>query len=280
MEQYLSDLLSVFRRNPATLIGLVIVVFISVLSIIAPLVAPFDPEEPNSAFRLLPPSSKFWFGTDVNGFDIFSRTIYAPRLDLVIAIAATSLSIIIGTPLGMVAGFYSRVVSDVIMRLADILQAFPTLILALALVSATSQGITTVIYVIAILNAPIYLRLIRAQVLSLREALFVEAAKAAGNPDWRILWRHMLPSAVPPVLIQSAINVGWAILLTASLAFLGIGISPPTPEWGSMINIGARNMITGQWWVAFFPGLVMGVCILGFNLLAEAFQEALDPTQA
>ena len=139
---------------------------------------------------------------------------------------------------------------------------------------------TNIIIVIAIINAPIYLRLIRSQVLFLREATFVEAAVSLGYSDRRIMLRHILPSSLPPVLIQASINVGWAILLTGGLAFLGVGIQPPTPEWGSMINIGARNMITGEWWVALFPGLFMAATMLGFNLVAEALQEAIDPTEA
>ncbi len=280
MEQYLRDIVFVFRKSPPAMLGLFILVAIVALGVVAPWVAPFDPETPSATTRLLPPNSEHWFGTDTSGFDIFSRTIYAPRVDLIIAISGTALAIALGIPLGLSAGFYGEFVSNVIMRLADVIQAFPTFILALALVAASGAGMTNIIIVIAIINAPIYLRLIRSQVLFLREATFVEAAVSLGYSDRRIMLRHILPSSLPPVLIQASINVGWAILLTGGLAFLGVGIQPPTPEWGSMINIGARNMITGEWWVALFPGLFMAAAMLGFNLVAEALQEAIDPTEA
>ena len=279
MDQYAQDLLFVFRNNRPALVGLVIVVSVTILALISPLIVPFDPEEPNPADRLQEPSSKHWLGTDQNGFDILSRTIYAPRIDLLIAVSGTLLAIALGVIPGLLAGFYGGRISDLIMRAADVLQAFPVLILALLLVAASGGGILNVIFVIGILNAVNYLRLIRSQVLSLRESTFVEAATSVGNSNWRIVSRHILPSAIPPVLTQSAINIGYAIGVVGALAFIGIGVPPGTAEWGVMINIGSRTIISGQWWVALFPGIAMAITILGFNLIAEALQETLNPNQ-
>lgn len=288
MDQYARDLLFVFRNNRPALVGLVIVVLIALLALLAPVIAPFGPEEPTRVSsgpatgridRLEAPSSTHWLGTDQNGFDIFSRIIYAPRVDLLIAVSGTLLAIGLGTVPGLLAGFYGGRISDLIMRVSDVFQAFPLLILALLLVSATGGGIVNVIFVIGLLNAPIYLRLIRSQVLSLRETTFVEAATSVGNSNWRIVSRHVLPSAIPPVLTQSAVNIGFAIGVVGALAFIGVGVPPATAEWGVMINIGSRTIISGQWWGALFPGIAMAITILGFNLIAEALQEALNPSQ-
>jgi peptide/nickel transport system permease protein len=247
--------------------------------ITAPWLAPFAPEEASPAASLRPPDARHWFGTDKNGMDILSRVLYAPRIDLSIAVLSTAIALVIGIALGLVAGYYRGAATEVIMRSADILQSFPAFILAMALVAASGQNVASVVYVIAFVNAPVYLRLVRSQVLSLRESPFVEAARCIGNPDGRLLLRHVLPNSLAPIIIQSCVNVSWAILLLGGLAFVGIGIRPPTPEWGSMVSLGAPYMLTGQWWVAFFPGLAIMVTVLGFNLLADGLQDALDPRQ-
>lgn len=259
--------------------GVLIVVVVSIAGITAPWVAPWPPEEANAAASLRPPDALHWFGTDKNGMDIFTRLIYAPRIDLSIAVLSTLIALVVGVALGLVAGYYRGHASEAIMRVADILQSFPAFVLAMALVAATGQNLASVVYVLAFVNAPVYLRLVRSQVLSLRESQFVEAARCIGNTDGRLLLRHILPNALAPIIIQSCVNISWAILLLGGLAFVGIGIRPPTPEWGSMVSLGAPYMLTGQWWVAFFPGLAIMLTVLGFNFLADGLQDLLDPRQ-
>ena len=183
---------------------------------------------------------------------------------------------LLGMPLGLVAGYSNERISDLIMRPSDIFQAFPVFILALGLVVALGQSIFNIILVIGIVNAPIFVRLMRSQVLTLREEPFIEAAKAVGNPTSRLLWRHLLPHTVGPLIAQSGVTTGWAILIVAGLAFLGVGIRVPTPEWGSMVGIGAGNIITGEWWISVFPGLAIFLTVMAFNLVADGIQDLLE----
>jgi peptide/nickel transport system permease protein len=259
--------------------GVLIVLIVSIAGICAPWIAPWPPEEANPAASLRPPDASHWFGTDKNGMDIFTRLIYAPRIDVSIALLSALIALVVGVSLGLVAGYYRGLASEAIMRSADILQSFPAFVLAMALVAATGQNLASVVYVMAFVNAPVYLRLMRSKVLSLRESQFVEAARCIGNTDGRLLLRHILPNALAPIIIQSCVNISWAILLLGGLAFVGIGIRPPTPEWGSMVSLGAPYMLTGQWWVAFFPGLAIMLTVLGFNFLADGLQDLLDPRQ-
>jgi peptide/nickel transport system permease protein len=224
-------------------------------------------------------------GTDVSGMDIFSRVIYSGRIDLTIALFGTLFSLLIGSPLGLIAGYFSGTkgvwgwISEGIMRSADVLQAFPVFVLAIGLVAALGQSVRNVIFAIAFVNAPIYLRLLRTQALSLRERRFVEAARVAGNSELRIVFRHILPNAAAPAIVQLSVTMGWAVLLTAGLSFVGAGVEVPTPEWGSMIAVGAQNMITGQWWPALFPGIAIALTVLGFALVGDSLEFMLDPVR-
>ena len=265
------------RRQPTILVSLAVLTAICVSGILAPWIAPFDPETTNPEALLQSPNRNHWLGTDNTGMDILSRLLHAPRIDMFVATAATALGVVIGTPFGFVAGYYRERVSDIIMRFADVIMAFPTFILALGFVAAMGQGLVNVIMVIGIVSAPIYVRLLRSQVLSLREEPFVEAAKAVGNPDWRIFKRYLVPHAMGPLITQACINFGWAILITSGLAFLGVGIRVPTPEWGSMVKVGAGYMITGQWWISFFPGIAIVLTVMAFNFLAEGVRDLLEP---
>jgi len=242
----------------------------------APLIAPYDPVTPTSEFRS-PPSRQHLFGTDPSGLDVFSRTIYAARTDLVIGLTGTLLSMLVGIPLGLVVGYYRGWAVSLILRLADLLQAFPVFVLAMAIVAVAGASATNVILVIGLLNSPVYIRLVRSEVLTFRERPVMEAAKCVGNSNARILRHYLFPNNIEAALVQASVNVGWAILLTASLSFIGAGVPVPTPEWGSMVSIGAAMMITGEWWAAFFPGVAIGFCVLGFALFGDAIRVLVNP---
>lgn len=263
---------------PELLIGLIIIGIVIFLAIFAPFLAPFDPEETHAGDQLQPPNSKYWLGTDNTGMDILSRSIYAPRIDLTIAITATFLSIVIGVPIGLMAGYYTNILCETAMRIADLLQSFPVFILGMALVVLTGQRIENVIAALAIINAPVYARLTRAQAVYLTERLFVEAARASGSSNRVIIFRHLLPNSLGPVFAQSSVTVGFAILLTAGLSFVGAGVRIPTPEWGSMIAIGAPSLMEGgKWWPSVFPGLVLSVTVMGFGMVGDSLAQITDP---
>lgn len=273
------------RVRPRFVLGYAIVLTAILGGVLAPLVTAYSPIEAASSQFLEPPSWRHLFGTDAVGMDIFSRTIYAPRIDLTIAIAGTLISAVVGSMVGALVGYFStgrgiRVwLSYAVMRAADVLQAFPVFVFAIALVASFGQSIQTVVLAIAFVNAPIYLRLMRAQVMAIREMRYVEASLVAGLSDVRTIWRHIVPNAMSPVLAQLSINIGWAILLTAGLSFIGAGVRAPTPEWGSMIAMGFQNVVTGQWWPSVFPGLALAITVFGFSLIGLSIEVFADPVK-
>lgn len=254
------------------------------LAAFGPLLAPFSTVNADPTQRLMPPSAKHLFGTDENGIDVLSRLLAAPRTDVTIALVATALSVAIGAGLGVFAGFFEgstrrwlHWASEIGLRFLDILQAFPVFILAMVLVAVRGTGPMNVLFAVAFVNFPVFLRLVRSEVLSLRERPFAEAARAIGNSDFGVCFRHLLPNAWPNVLVQVSVTVGFAILLTAGLSFVGAGVSPPTPELGSMIASGAKFMILGQWWVVMFPGLMLGIIVFIFAMMGEILGRLLEP---
>jgi peptide/nickel transport system permease protein len=270
------------KNNFGFAVGYAIVLVVVLFAIFAPLVSPYSPTKATTdVFK--PPSVEHWCGTDRSGMDVFTRMIYAPRVDLFVAFCATVLSMLVGVPLGVIAGYYSDrggffgFFSDLVMRAADILQAFPVFVLAIALAIVVGQNIFNLIYVIAFLTSPIYLRLVRAETLSIRERPFIEAARVSGENDFGILARYLLPNVMPPAYVQMSTNIGMAIILTAGVSFIGAGVRMPTPEWGLMVSTGAPNMMTGEWWIAIFPGLMMGLAVLGFALIGDSIAFMLDP---
>jgi peptide/nickel transport system permease protein len=273
------------RARPRFAAGYLIVAAVVLLAVLAPLVAPYDPIVTDSASFLEPPSWRHLFGTDAVGMDIFSRTIFAPRIDLTIAVTATLLSASVGTLIGAYVGFYSHErglhagLGYGIMRAADVLQAFPVFVFAVALVASLGQSLQTVIIAIAFVNTPIYLRLMRAQVMAIRSMRYVEAAQVAGLSDWATIRRHVIPNSMGPVLAQMTINIGWSVLITAALSFIGAGVRPPTPEWGSMIAMGFQNMVTGEWWPSLFPGLALSITVFGFSLVGSSIEVLTDPAK-
>lgn len=267
------------RTQPSAVVGIVIVAIALLLAALGPSLAPFDPETAMPGEQLLPPSFQHLMGTDDNGMDVFSRVIASPRTDLTIAVLGTVGAILAGIPLGLIAGYYRGPVSEVLMRVSDIIQSFPVFILGMALVVVTGQEIRNVVYVVAVINCPIYVRLVRSQVLFLRERPFIEAARAIGGGDSWIIRQHILANAIGPVVANASVTVGWAILLTAGLSFIGAGVRVPTPEWGSMIAVGAKNVYTGEWWPSVFPGIALAFTVLGFALLGDAMVHVTDRTR-
>ncbi len=277
--------LSVLRARPSFALGYAIVAVICLCAIFAPLIAPYDPVKADPANFLKPPSWSHIMGTDATGMDIFSRIIYAPRIDLAIALAGTLISAVLGSLLGAAAGYYQTrrgiwsFAAGFIMRASDVLQAFPVFVFAIAVVAVLGQSLYSVVIAVAFVNTPIYLRLMRSQVLSVRRMRYVEAAYVAGVSDRAILMRHVIPNSLAPVLAQLSVNIGWAILLTAGLSFIGAGVEAPTPEWGSMIAMGYQNVITGHWWPSIFPGLALAITVFGFALIGSSVEVLADPSR-
>ena len=255
------------------------------LAIVGPSIVPYSPTVGVPGDQLLPPSSTYWFGTDSNGMDIFSRVIAAYRTDLLIALTGAMLALAIGAPLGVFAGFFdgksgaNGTISMLVLRYMDVFQALPVFVLALFLVAALGPSFFNLVLVIVVANLPINLRLARAETLALREKSFVEAARASGSSEVRIAFVHLLPNAMTQVVALISVVMGFGILLTAGLSFVGAGLRVPTPEWGLMILIGAPQMITGQWWASFFPGLLMAITIFGFSMFGQAITALFDPLE-
>ena len=277
--------LAVLRRRPLFAVGYILIGTIIVLAILAPVIAPFDPIKADPANYLKPPGWPYVMGTDATGMDIFSRVIHAPRVDLTIALIGTLTSAVIGVALGVVAGFYESAggwrafASGFVMRAADVLQAFPVFVFAVAVVAVLGQSIQSIVLAIAFVNAPIYLRLMRSQTLSIRRLRFVEAAYICGTSDLKIMLRHVIPNAIAPVLAQLSVNIGWAVIITSALSFIGAGVEAPTPEWGSMISMGAQSIVTGHWWPSIFPGLALAVTVFGFSLIGSSVEVLSDPAR-
>lgn len=267
-------------RRPAAVIGFGILAIQIILIAFAPFISPYSPTEANPLVSLQPPSSEHWFGTDVTGMDVFSRVVYATRINLLISVLSVAAAFVIGVPLGLLIGYYRGFTSSFAMRIFDFVQAFPIFVLGMALVSVMGQEISNVSIVLAILFVPIFARLIRAEVLSLRERPFVAAARCSGASDGHIMFWHLLPNAMMPAMVQVSISVGMAILLTAGLSFIGAGVRMPTPEWGLMVASGAQQMILGVWWVSLFPGLAIVFSVLSFALVGDVVRDLLDPSKS
>jgi peptide/nickel transport system permease protein len=278
-------LAAVLRTRPAFALGYAIVVGVIVIALLAPWIVPYGPMAADPNVYLLPPGPGHLLGTDGTGMDILSRVLYAPRVDLAIAVLGTLISAAIGSCIGAIVGYYEgertwrRAVSTAVMRAADVLQAFPVFVFAIALVAVFGQSLQSIIIAIAFVNTPIYLRLMRTQVLAIRRYRYIEAAYVAGASDLSILARHVIPNAIAPALAQLSVNIGWAILLTAGLSFVGAGVVAPTPEWGSMIAMGFQNVVTGQWWPSVFPGIALGLTVFGFALVGASVEVLADPVR-
>jgi peptide/nickel transport system permease protein len=267
----------VLGENPVTAGAFVLFSAFVLLALIGPSIAPYDPLASDTAISMQAPSSAHWFGTDHLGRDILSRVIVATRLDFGIATSAVALSFAIGSFFGCLAGYYGGWWDRIIGRVSDTIMAFPLFVLAMGIVAALGNTVFNIVLATAIINLPFYIRVSRAEINVLRNAGFVEAARLSGNSDARILGLHLFPNVLPPMMVQISLNMGWAILNAAGLSFIGLGVTPPTPEWGIMVAEGATYIISGEWWVALFPGAILMIAVFCFNLLGDGLRDIIDP---
>jgi peptide/nickel transport system permease protein len=265
------------RDNPTTALAFALFALLLVVAVFGPLIAPYDPLAVDAAQSLKPPSAQHWFGTDQQGRDLFSRVLVATRLDLAISVMAVALSFTVGTAIGGAAGYWGGWPDRIIGRLVDTVMAFPLFVLAMGIVAVLGNTLANIIYATAIVNLPFYARMARTEVNVRLDSGFVEAARMGGNGDLRLLLAVLLPNVLPPMMVQVSLNMGWAILNAAGLSFIGLGVRPPTPEWGIMVSEGAGFMISGEWWVAFFPGAALILAVIAFNLMGDGLRDLLDP---
>ena len=267
----------VLAENPVTLLAAALFALFVLAALFGPQLVPYDPLASDAGAALQPPNAAHWFGTDAIGRDIFSRVVVATRLDLGIALAAVAASFVLGMPLGLAAGFFGGWWDRIVSRLSDTIMAFPLFVLAMGIVAALGNTVANIVLATAIINLPFYVRVARAEANVRRGASYIEAARLAGNGDARLLAVHLFPNALPPAMVQVSLNMGWAILNAAGLSFIGLGVRPPQPEWGILVAEGAQFMVSGEWWVSFFPGLALMLAVFTFNLLGDALRDIFDP---
>lgn len=265
-----------FRKNRGAVLGAIIILITIITAIVAPHIAPYDPYEQNWRNRMDPPSSEHWLGTDQHGRDQLSRIIYGSRLSLTIGLISVAIGLLGGGFLGLIAGYYGGVLENIIMRVMDIMMAFPGVLLALALVAALGPGLFNVMIAVGIWSIPLFARLVRGTVLSVKENDFIQGARALGARNTRILARHILPNIVPPVLVLSTLRLATALLSAAALSFLGLGAQPPQPDWGAMLSQGRQHIQTSPH-LSLYPGLAIMLLVLSFNMVGDGLRDALDP---
>ena len=269
----------ILRGNPVTglaAIGAAVLIFVGIFG---PWIVPYDPIASNVQNALMPPSAAHWAGTDQLGRDVFSRIIVAAQLDLAIAVSAVGISFAIGAVVGALCGYVGGRLDRFVGRFVDVLMAFPLFVLAMAMVAALGNRVENIVIATAIINLPFYVRFARAEVNVRRNLGWVEAARASGESHVSVVLRFLLPNVLPAMVVQMSLNLGWAIINAAGLSFIGLGVKPPTPEWGIMVAEGARFISTGKWWLVAFPGLALMLAVLCFNLLGDGLRDILDPRQ-
>ena len=265
-----------FKKNTRAVVGLGIVAVLVLCAVLAPILAPYGPNEQNPRNRLQGPSAEHWFGTDELGRDILSRIIYGARISMSVGLIAICISLIGGVALGAIAGYYGGTADNIIMRCMDVLLSIPTILLNISIVAALGSGLQNVMIAIGVSSIPGYCRIVRASILSLRDQEFVEASRAAGASDFFLITRHILPNCMAPLIVQATLRIGAAILSCASMSFLGLGIVPPTAEWGSMLSTG-RDFLRDAPHVCIFPGLAIMAAVFSMNLVGDGLRDALDP---
>jgi peptide/nickel transport system permease protein len=275
-ESRLRVFLSVFLRNRMAVIGLCVLALILLAAIFAPLVTSFEYDEQDLLASLQWPSREHIFGTDEFGRDIFSRVVYAGRVSVVVGIVSVAIGISFGGILGAVAGFYGGTADEIVMRCVDVLLAIPSILFAIAIAASLGPGLFNMILAVGISSIPYYARILRSSALSVREQEFIEASRAVGSSNLRILFRHVIPNCLAPIIVQGTLGVADGILYAAALSFIGLGIQPPTPEWGGMLS-GGRSFIRDYSYMTFFPGLAIVLTILALNFVGDALRDALDP---
>lgn len=264
------------RRSPLTLVGAAVVLGVVVVAALAPVLAPYPPDEVNVASRLLPPGPRHWFGTDELGRDILSRVIWGSRASVGAGFLIVAVAVSVGLVVGSISGYFGGRLDTAIMRLMDIVLGFPSLILAMALAAALGPNLTNAMLAVAFVRIPVYVRLVRGQSLQVREREFVKGARCFGASHLWIIVRHVLPNSISPVIVQATLDIGGAILTASALSFLGLGAQPPLSEWGAMVASG-RRFILDQWWYPTFPGLAIFVTAMGFNLCGDGLRDLFDP---
>lgn len=269
----------ILSSNSVSLIAFTLFILLVLLAILGPLIVPYNPLATSAVDALKSPSWSHWFGTDQLGRDVLSRVIIATRLDLLISVTAVAISFVFGSLIGAVAGYFGGWFDKVSGRFIDTIMAFPLFVLAMGIVAALGNTVENIVYATAIINLPFYARVARAEVNIRREAGFVHAAKLSGNSDFRVLAFHIYPNTLPPMMVQASLNMGWAILNAAGLSFIGLGVRPPTAEWGIMVAEGANFIVSGEWWLAFFPGIALMLAVFTFNLLGDCLRDIVDPRQ-
>lgn len=267
-----------FRRRGAVF-GALVVLFFVIIAVFAPYIAPYDPLATDWSAVRKPPSPNHWMGTDELGRDVLSRVVWGARASLLAGVVSVAIAMALGVPLGLIAGYYGGWLDEVLMRIVDVLLAFPFLILAVALAATLGPSLTNAMIAIGISTMPVFVRLTRGQVLAVKVEDYVQAARAMGAPDSRIMLRHVLPNAFSPILVQATLSIAAAIIAESSLSFLGLGQQPPAPSWGSMLNV-AKNFLTQAPWMAVWPGVAIFLTVLAFNLLGDGLRDALDPKES
>ncbi len=279
MRRFFKHAIYVMGQNRVTSGAFFAFLIIILIGIFGPYIVPYDPLHSNTAATFQPPSAAHWFGTDHIGRDIFSRCVVATRLDLAIALGAVLLSMFFGTLTGCLAGYYRGWTDRIVGRIVDTIMAFPLFVLAMGIVAALGNTIENIVYATAIINYPFYVRVARAEVNIRRNVEYVNAARISGNGDLRIIFVHILPNIIPPMMVQVSLNLGWAILNAAGLSFVGLGVRPPTAEWGILVAEGTAYIVSGEWWISLFPGLVLMLAVLCFNFLGDGLRDIMDPRQ-
>lgn len=264
-------------RNAGSLVAFGVIAAVALGAVAAPVIMPYDPDAPDAEHVLEAPSRLHWLGTDLYGRDQLTRMVYAGRVDLLVALEATAIALSLGAVLGAVSGYRGGWIDQLLMRVVDTIQAFPSFILAMGIAAALGNSVTNIVVAIAITHVPIYGRLIRGEMLRIREMEYAEAARTVGNRQRRIIFRHLLPNCFPPVIVQATLAMGFAILTVAALSYIGLGIRPPTSEWGAMTAEGAGYIVSGEWWIFLFPGVAIMATVLSFNLVGDALRDVLDP---
>jgi ABC-type dipeptide/oligopeptide/nickel transport system permease subunit len=271
-------ILSKFLRNRSAILGAGLVMFFVIVAIAAPLIAPHDPIKPSFATIRKAPSALFWFGTDELGRDVFSRMVIGARASLMAGVVSVAIAVLLGVPFGLISGYFGGWIDAVISRSTEAMLAIPFLIFAIALAAFLGPSLTNAMIAIGLSAMPIFVRLTRGQVLTVKAEDYVEGARAIGLPNFWIIMRYILPNVLPPILVQATLTVATAIIAEASLSFLGLGQQPPNPSWGSMLNT-AKNFMSQAPWMSFFPGSAIFLIVLGFNLFGDGLRDALDPRE-
>lgn len=265
------------QRKPLGALGAVVVILLAIIALLAPVVATDDPRETNAAYRFSPPNGETWLGGDQIGRDVYSRLVYGTRISLVVGLLSVLFGVTIGAFIGIVSGYFGGITDLVVQRIMDAMMSFPALILALAIMAILGASVTNVIIALSAVFIPGAARTIRSQALSIKEVDYVLAARAVGAGDWRIILRHMAPNCAATFIVLASISLGWAIVVEASLSFLGVGIPPDVPSWGGMLNGVAQNSLDVAPWLGVFPGLAIAITVFAVNLLGDALRDVLDP---